>query len=50
MKWSDSAMHLFNPLDADSDAMLSLEDFVSGMRELNHDRPEEDLTTLFRQV
>lgn len=46
-KWSDSARQMFEFLDTDKDAMLSLDEFVIGLMHLNSDRQKEDLELLF---
>lgn len=49
-KWSDSARRVFEFLDTDKDALLTLEEFVEGLTKLNSSKGRADLATLFHQL
>jgi hypothetical protein len=49
-KWSDNARHLFEALDLNHDARLSLDEFVDGLMSLQSGRSRNELIGIFEEL
>ena len=49
-KWSDDARHLFEALDLNNDARLSLDEFVDGLMSLKSARSKNELIGIFEEL